>query len=333
MEGSKKQNILITGGSGVLGSALIETRADRNLYALTHRQAITGEGISSIPSDVGKRKLGLDDETYNALVDKIDVVIHSAALTDFSNSHRAIYKTNVVGVERLIDFCKQAKAALCYVSTAYIHPNSQNTEGGLNVYERSKLEAETRVLNSGLPVSVVRPSLIVGNSFTGEMTKHQGFHMLIDMLLKNQLPILTASSSDALIDIIPQDVVARAIWSIVDGDFPQKEYWLTAGEKAPSIGQIFDIADRFLESKTGSKNDRPRIVSLDMFERLIKPTFFASLPPAMRKQFNRFAQLTKYMSIEQALDSDVDEFRQYLGSKVMLDTESIVWNNMEYMWS
>lgn len=86
-----------------------------------------------------------------------------------------------------------------------------------NTYEQAKAEAEEVVrpaVEGGLPLTVHRPSMVVGDSQSGRIIHFQVFYHLCEFLSGRRTFGLAPEFGGARLDIIPADYVARAIaWS------------------------------------------------------------------------------------------------------------------------
>jgi nucleoside-diphosphate-sugar epimerase len=86
-----------------------------------------------------------------------------------------------------------------------------------NTYEQAKAEAEDIVrveVEGGLPLTVHRPSMVVGDSSSGRIIHFQVFYHLCEFLSGRRTFGLSPDLSRGRLDIIPADHVARAIaWS------------------------------------------------------------------------------------------------------------------------
>jgi len=111
----------------------------------------------------------------------LDAVFHFAAQTEFKESKRAqTFEANLGGTHQLLQLLQALEFAgkLFYVSTAYVaglRPGERIEEAPLppppggygNPYEASKHAAEQRVAASGLDWTILRLSIVVGDSRTG----------------------------------------------------------------------------------------------------------------------------------------------------------------------
>jgi nucleoside-diphosphate-sugar epimerase len=306
---ARKKTILLTGASGVVGSALIPELARHRVIALTHRRMPFGE-IWKVRGDLTQLGLGIDRDDYDNLAEQVDTVIHAAAITDFAAGARATAGMNIAGTENILRFTKDAGASLHYISTAFIDRSEltrdSRGEAAANPadYLNSKRAAEQLVLDSGSPATIVRPSVVIGDSATGETVRFQGLHMLGWAVLKNTLPMLPLDPTDR-IDFIPQDILARAIARLVDGEITGGEFWITAGAAALTTRQMFDVVIA-TGRELGIDIVTPRYVAPEMIDRLIRPVFIESLPKMARRQFDDLLAMAALFSSTKTFPSTVE---------------------------
>jgi thioester reductase-like protein len=102
-----------------------------------------------------------------------------------------------------------------------------------NTYEQAKAEAELiveRAILNGLPITVHRPSMVVGNSTTGKVMHFQVFYYLIEFLSGQQTFGLFPNPGSTRLDVVPVDHVAEAVlWSSGCPDTSGKILHLCAG--------------------------------------------------------------------------------------------------------
>ena len=144
-------------------------------------------------------------------------------------------KINVLGTENILAFCESLPCfkKLHYVSTCYVSGKHEGTflESDLdlgqkfnNFYESTKFEAEMRVrekMAKGLPASIYRPSIVVGNSQTGETQKFDGPYFIIQWLLRQGkfaiLPKL-GNPDRYTINLVPSNYVLDAMAYLCNQD-------------------------------------------------------------------------------------------------------------------
>ena len=293
------RTVLLTGASGVVGTALLSHLDFADVIALVHRTPCSGAD-ESVRGDITADRLGLDATTYSALAGRVDAVVHCAAHTGFSIGRQAAAAVNVAGTRAVVQFAADAGATLYYVSTAFVARadltrqslgrDSGDAAARPEDYLDSKRAAEQVVRDSGVPSVIIRPSVVIGHSRTGAISRFQGLHDISAVLLRNLLPLVPMPATSRL-DFLPCDVVGRAIAELVADGCDHGQAWLTAGQAALSAEQAVDIAVR-TGAELGIDVRRPRMVQPEMVDRLIRPVFIDPLPAAARRRFDDLLVMT-----------------------------------------
>jgi nucleoside-diphosphate-sugar epimerase len=168
--------VLVTGGSGFLGSALC-----KGLLAQGHQVISFQRSFSPELEHLGVRQVlgALDDkEKVLEALQAQDAVIHNAAKASAWGSWHDFYQTNVVGTQNIIEGCQQLGIQkLVYTSTpSVVHQgrtavaggNEQNTPYATHFsayYPHTKKMAEQAILEANsnqLATVALRPRLIWG---------------------------------------------------------------------------------------------------------------------------------------------------------------------------
>lgn len=202
--------------------------------------------IKAVPGDLTLEHMGLDADAYEALATAVTHVLHVGASTDFGAPLAESRSINVDGTRKILEFAltaqklKDAFVRFDYVSTAFVAGtlNGLVTEnmlsrgqGFANAYEQSKYEAEllVRDYQSRLPITVHRPSIVVGDSRNGFTPHFKVLYWPLQLLAKNLLPFIPCNPR-ATLDIVPVDFVAKSIYRLMLS--PQsigQTFHLTAG--------------------------------------------------------------------------------------------------------
>ncbi|KAI4312418.1 hypothetical protein MLD38_037228 [Melastoma candidum] len=77
-----------------------------------------------VAGDIMEPNLGIEDaEMMNRIIEEVDVIVHSAADTDFDSRYDAILRMNVVGTHRMLELAKNCKKlhVFMHVSTAFVN--------------------------------------------------------------------------------------------------------------------------------------------------------------------------------------------------------------------
>jgi nucleoside-diphosphate-sugar epimerase len=309
--------LLVTGATGVLGRALLPLLDGSDVVALTHRADLGSPTVRTVRGDLTRPRLGLDDATYGRLVDRTTAVVHAAAVTDFGVGEPGTSALNVEGTRRVLDLAAAAGARVLYVSTAFVAraeltpeargSSAWSASGSPDAYVSSKRRAEALVAASGLPATVARPSVVIGHSRTGAISRYQGLHWLIRGLLRNQVPIMPVDAATR-VDVVPVDVAARALAALVDGGLPGGEFWLTAGSAALPVQDLVDTCV-FEAERRGLPADPPRFVTREMVERLFRPVFIEPLPASERRRFDELMAMSALFDGAPVFPSSLGELR------------------------
>jgi long-chain acyl-CoA synthetase len=154
--------------------------------------------IEPIRGDVSLPQLGIDQKTYKNVVERVTHIIHAAADWRFTLQEE-LRKTNVQGTANVLELAKKANAhhglqRFSHISTAYVAGAKTGTVpeelltseyGFLTDYEQSKYEGELLVqgAKTELPISVFRPSMVVGDSQTGAIKTFNTFYYPLRLYL------------------------------------------------------------------------------------------------------------------------------------------------------
>jgi nucleoside-diphosphate-sugar epimerase len=298
-----KPTLLLTGGSGVLGQALIdELSTDFDLVCLSHRTPVEDPRVRTITGTL------TEPGRLRDLAGPVDVVLHSAAVTSWRADREKIFETNVTGTRHMLDLARSLGARFYYVSTAFVaRPPTADADdrdvAGLVAYVHSKIAAEELVRSAGAGHVILRPPVVIGDTDTGRIAKFQGIHQMFGALVQNAVPLIPADPA-ALIDMLPQDVVARAIGRLVRTGITEGEYWLTAGAAAPTVADLVETTVSVGE-RLGHTVHRPRMLPAEAVDRLLIPLMEDVLPPPLRRRFGSFVQLMTLFQSEHALPSSL----------------------------
>ena len=161
--------LLITGGSGLLGSKIAEiaVKKDYEVYSGYHAHK-TKFGIP-IKFDI------CDEIVLNKIFRKIkpEIVVHAAALTNVDKceeNKELAWEVNVNGTRNIAKLSQKYRAFLIHVSTDYVFSGEKglyketDEPNPINHYGITKLEGENIVKTVTNEWCIVRPSVIYGST-------------------------------------------------------------------------------------------------------------------------------------------------------------------------
>lgn len=302
----RKHTLLLTGGTGVIGRALIdELAAELDIVCLRGSRPINDPRVTEFAGDFAQRTLGLSSADYDRLAHRVDVVLHGAAVTKWNADPEQLRAVNVQGPAAMLRLAADAGAPLYHLSTAFVTRRKPSDErfAGLAAYMESKVDAEELVRASSVPTVIVRPSVVTGDSRDGRMAAFQGLHRMMGSLVRGTLPVLPGEIG-SLVDTVPQDIVAEAIGKLVRERVTEGEYWLTAGDQALSFTDFAELCEEISRlASIGAA--RPRFMPFESVDRLLLPLLDDFISAEQRQMFLDFLESVWVFQSSEILPSDL----------------------------
>ncbi|MFT4124733.1 MAG: SDR family oxidoreductase [Gordonia sp. (in: high G+C Gram-positive bacteria)] len=231
----------ITGSSGFIGrrvlAGLLAADGTATVHALVRESSLTrftelltalpgGERVQVVLGDLTAPRLGLAPEVDEAL--HVDHVVHLGAIYDMAADAESQHQANVLGTDRVADFAVRHDALCHHISSIAVAGDHRGpfTEADFDLgqqfptpYHRTKFEAESIVRHRvGLRWRVYRPSVVVGDSRTGEMDKIDGpYHFFGRLGQLGALPSAVPIPFPNLgrINLVPVDYVVEALLALI----------------------------------------------------------------------------------------------------------------------
>jgi len=274
--------------------------------------AAVGERAVAVAGDVTEPRLGMDTARRAWLAERSGRVIHCAASVSFTLGLDEARQINVAGTRRMLDLAESCARSgdgldsFVHVSTAYVsgtHPKAFS-EGDLDVgqrfrnsYEQSKYEAErvVRERAATLPVQVVRPSVVVGDSRTGWTSSFNVLYGPLKAFSRGAYSVVPARAS-APVDVVPVDFVADAILALAGR--PHTTFHLTAGARASSVGEIVELAS------AAAGRRAPRTLPPALYRFLVHPLLVRFGAERRRRALRRTEVFFPYFSMRGRFDAE-----------------------------
>lgn len=198
--------------------------AQQQIREIETRHPATRGRIQTLAGDITEPGLGLEAAAARALRRELVGCYHLAAVYDLAVKREIAMKINVAGTQHVLDFLAEARhfEKLDYVSTAYVSGTATGTfrESDLtigqsfkNFYEETKYLAEVAVVKSGIPATIYRPGIVVGDSKTGETAKFDGPYFVLAAMEKLPSPgaFLRIGDGSHPVNVVPVDFVIEAL--------------------------------------------------------------------------------------------------------------------------
>lgn len=238
-----------------------------------------GGRVRVVCGDVAEPRLGLDALTYDGLVGEVTHIVHSAADLRLHAPLEALRRTNVGGTAHVLDLARDVErdhglGRLAHVSTAYVcgarrgevpEDALSDAWGFSSAYEESKFEGErlVRAAVRDLPITVLRPGMIVGDSRTGEIRTFNTCYYPLRLYLTGATRVLPADP-DLRVNLVPVDYVADAVARLAfDPRAEGRTVHLTAPYDAlPTARELAEFARVWAREHLGLRLPRPLFLPL-----------------------------------------------------------------------
>ena len=320
----RPRTIFFTGFPGFIGTRIVEKliqdNKDIKIYALVLKSAqIAAKRIIShnetfdkrieiIVGDVSKPNLDLSSELYSQLAKEITEIFHLAAIYKLEVPKRIAWQVNVIGTYNMLKFALNCPNLFAFIFFSSIVAAGKikgdifedkldlNCEFHFNRYEQTKFASEVLVRKymDRLPIIIIRPGAVVGESKTGITDKFDGFYYAFSFISILKMFPIWMPHTHFNVPMVPVDYIADATRYISTQEncighcFHLGEFELTAN-------QFFAyISDK---DETGTKI----LIPTALFEFMIKLPFFKYIflnkfiKFVMKKGFRMPAELLEAM--------------------------------------
>jgi thioester reductase-like protein len=302
-ENLTSDGVLLTGVTGFVGMellvryleltdrrvyVLVRGASDREAKARVRRTLLSLLGgdhpyagrVVAVRGDIARPGLGIlrgGDE----LAEQVSEIVHCAASVSFELGLKDLRAVNVEGTRRMLKFAQLCNRRgglrrFSYISTAYVagehvgHFSEDELDVGQsfrNAYEQSKFEAERLVAHasSRIPVTVLRPSIVVGECGSGWTTSFNVLYWPLRAFAQGAYAALPARRG-APVDVVPVDYVADAIFLLAQArEAEGATFHLTAGANVSSVGELVELAAAYF------RRPPPRLIEPAVYRSVVHP--------------------------------------------------------------
>lgn len=197
-----------------------------------------------LEGDVAAMDLGLSGAEIRQLAREVDRIHHVAHASTIGLDRKAAASLNVTGTAEVIELARACGSLSCLVhhSTAMVAGDRRGVvyedeldsgQGFRSAMEETRMQAEVAARRAmrEVPIAVVRPTILVGDSITGEVERLDGLYVLVLLIIAApaELAIPLPGRGDAPLNVVPMDFVVRAAHAI--------------GRSRGAAGRTFHLAD------------------------------------------------------------------------------------------
>jgi thioester reductase-like protein len=216
-----------TGGQFfLLVQPALVTRAQQEITRIVRATKAPETNFHIIEGDISQPNLGMTVHDLESVRLRTTRLFHLAAIYDLAVARDLALSVNVTGTRHVNELARSLPRLRHYhhVSTCYVagkregrilETELRHEAGFRNFYEESKYLAELEVdsLKGELPITIHRPSVVCGDSRTGETAKYDGVYYLIQYLLRwtSVLSQFNIGNHDVCLNLVPVDFVIESL--------------------------------------------------------------------------------------------------------------------------
>jgi len=278
------ETIFMTGFPGFIAGRLVERLAkpETQIFLLVQKNFIDKalkdvaviakktntplDNFALVEGDITLKNLGINEADLEIVRRQTTDVYHLAAIYDLEVAKDLAQKVNVEGtrnvnklVQSLPNLRRYNYISTCYVAgkrEGIIYENElEHKEEFRNFYEETKYLAELEVekLKDELPVTIFRPSVVCGDSKTGETAKYDGIYYVIRFLLKfpEIFRLVNVGNNDVRLNLVPVDFVVDSMIALANDE---KAVGKTIALADPNPLTTKNLCDAIAEAVTNKKS-------------------------------------------------------------------------------
>lgn len=248
---------LVRSGPRTLVHAVVQKKfaaeAEAALDALPLEQR---SRVKLVEGDAAAMDLGLSGRELAEIAGQVDRIHHMAQVSYLGADRELAEQVNLGGAREILEVAAACASLRCLVLYSTAHVSGDRTglvlEDELvkgqqfrNVVEETLARGEklARAAMPRLPVCVVRPTIVVGDSKTGEVDRLDGPYFLILLIVTSppDFPLPLPGRADTALHLVPVDYVVRAACAIGrDPRAPGRTFHV--GDPAPlTAKRVFEL--------------------------------------------------------------------------------------------
>ena len=197
-----------------------------------------------VAGDAAAMDLGLSGAEFRQLTREVDRIHHLAHIAAGSVDRRTAHAVNVVGAGEILEFARAAGSLerLVFHSTAHVSGDRTGVvyeddlasgQSFRSEVEETRMQAESLVRRAmrDVPISVVRPTTLVGDLDPASDERLDGLYLLVLFIVATpaEIAIPFPGKGDSPLNIVPIDFVVEAAHAI--------------GRAPGAAGRTFHLAD------------------------------------------------------------------------------------------
>lgn len=229
---------------------------DRALTWLAARPRLERERVELVVGESWGIDFGMPGSDYMRLARSIDVIHHCGAITYPDVDRETARRINVNGTVEVIELAEAAthlERLVLWSSASVSQPqHGLATEQELikpsrfrGAVEETRYQAEriVRAEMDHIPTTILRPSIVVGDSRTGEIDRFEGPYLLVLLMLNSpvDLRVPLPGRGDIPLNLVPIDYVVRAGLAITDNPRAAGHTFHLVDPDPPTVHRVFEM--------------------------------------------------------------------------------------------
>lgn len=199
---------------------------------------------------------GLSGADYMTLARSIEVIHHCGAITYPDVDRQTAQRINVNGTVEVVELAEAAshlERLVLWSSASVSQPqHGLATEQELikpsrfrSVIEETRFHAEriVRAEMDHIPTTILRPSIIVGDSRSGEIDRFEGPYLLVLLMLNSpvDLRVPLPGRGDIPLNLVPIDYVVKAGLAITNNPRAAGHTFHLVDPHPPTVHRVFEM--------------------------------------------------------------------------------------------
>jgi len=262
-------------------------RARQDVMRLAEETGSPESRFRIIEGDITGTNLGMEAAELEAARKETTTLFHLAAVYDLAVEAGVARLVNVEGTRNVNSFARSLEnlRRYHYVSTCYVagkrkgliqEDELRHEAGFRNHYEETKYLAEVEVdeLKKELPVTIHRPSVVCGDSRTGETAKYDGIYYLIQYLRiqPRLLSLVNIGNHKVRLNLVPVDFVVEAMATLAEDESAAGATVQLADPQPLTTHDLFEEIARSLAGRSSRLTVPPK---------LVRPSLMLPFSPAL----------------------------------------------------
>lgn len=290
----EQKNVLLTGATGYLGVYLLKELLDKtnaDIFCIVRANSkdhgmerikekmeayqlweiVPVERIIPIVGDISETRLGLDDNTYNEIINKTDAIYHTAANTNHVLSYESLKRVDAFSTLEIIKIACRVKVKPIYFVSTFGVPiiirenkfefsNEENIIRDLSGFNFSsgylagKWVSEQlldQAYQRGIPMMIFRVGEMVGHSKTGVGRTDDMFVTLLRLFSASNF---RTDYKNAIIDFVPVDYISQAIIYLAGQEKSIGNVYFLTNPEPSNFNIFFDVMEEVTQNKLKETN-------------------------------------------------------------------------------